>query len=205
LSTTQVLYKNHLNIQVVFCLFSPSIYSVIFIYRLLGMIFPFSVSFNKQLKAKIISDNQQAILQYIMKSILDDKANNVVVEDIHVTYRGSTSNWRGSLFGSVDDGIFSLIYKHNNWWLNYQINMRKLFIGTAILSSIMGVFALVNGGPWWIGIAAFLWLGGGNWIINLIRHETVAANIAEGIDELICGKTELTEQDKMTGKLKSWF
>ena len=151
------------------------------------------------------SDNQQEILHFIMKSILDDEANNVVIEDIHVTYKGSTSNWRGSLFGSVDDGIFNLIYKDNNWWLNYQINMSKLFISTVILSSIMGVFALLNNGPWWVGIAAFLWLCGANWIINLIRHEVVAANIAVGIDELICGITQLPEQDRMTGKLKSWF
>ena len=69
----------------------------------------------------------------------------------------------------------------------------------------MGVFALVTGGPWWIGFAAFLWLCGANWITNLVRHETVAANIADGIDELICGKIVPPEQDKMTGKLKSWF
>jgi len=169
------------------------------------MTFPFSVSFNKRLEATITSDNQQKILQFIMKSILDDKANNIVGEDMHITYKGSTSNWRGSLFGSVDDGIFNLIYKDNNWWLNYQINMRKLFVGTAILSTIMGVFALISGGPWWVGIAAFLWLCGANWIINIIRHESVATNIAAGIDELICDKTTLPEQDRMTGKLKSWF
>ncbi len=169
------------------------------------MIFPFSVSFNKRLAATITSDNQQQILQYIVKSILEDKAKNIAVEDVHVTYKGSTSNWRGSLFGSVDDGIFNLIYKDNNWWLYYKINMRKLFVGAAQLSTIVGLFALVNGGPWWIGIAGFLWLCGANWIINLIRHESVASNIAWGIDELICGKTQLPEQDKMTGKLKSWF
>ena len=194
-----------MNIQVVFCLFFLLIYSVIFIHRLLPMTFPFSVSFDRRLEATITPDNRQDILQYIKKSILDDKANNIVADGIHVTYKGSTSNWRGSLFGSVDDGIFDLIYKDNNWWLNYQINMRKLFIGTAILSGIMGVFALVTGGPWWIGIAAFLWFCGANWIIIFLRHGLVVTDIAEGIDELICGKIVLPEDDKMTGELKSWF
>jgi len=169
------------------------------------MAFPLSVNFNKRLKATITSDEVPGILQYIAKSIAEDKADNIVIEDMHVTYKGSTSMWRGSLFGTVDDGIFNLIYKDNGWWLNYKINMRKLFMGTAILSSILSVFALVTDGLWWVGIAAFLWLYGGNWIINPIRHETVAADIAAGIDELICGKTELPENDKMTGKLKSWF
>jgi hypothetical protein len=169
------------------------------------MTFPVSINFHKQLKITITPDNKQQIFQYIEKYILEDKADNVVVEEMHVTYKGSTSIWRGSLFGSVDDGIFNLIYKNDGWWLNYQINMRKLFIGTAVLSIIMGVFALVSCGPWWVGIAAFLWLCGANWITNLIRHESVAANIAAGIDELICGKIEQHEQGKIPGKLKSWF
>lgn len=170
------------------------------------MIFPFSVTFNIRLKATIIADNQQKILQYIVKNILDDKADNVVVEDILVTYKGSTSSWRGSLFGSVDDGSFNLIYKDNDWWLNYQISMSGLFIGGAIISSIMSIFVLANGSPWWVVILIFLWFCGVNWIISFIRHEAVAADIAAGIDELICGKTELPpEQDRMTGKLKNWF
>lgn len=169
------------------------------------MIFPLSVSFNKRLKATITSDNQQKILQYIAKSILHDQARNVIVEDIQVTYKGSTSYGRGSLFGSIDKGTFNLVYNDNSWWLNYRINMPKLFIATSILSSFMGVFSLVNAGPWWIGIAAFMWLCGTNWVIILIRHDSLAADIVMGIDELICGKTELPEEDRMTGKLKSWF
>jgi hypothetical protein len=169
------------------------------------MIFPFSVSYNRRLKATITPDNQHAVLQYIMNSILDDKANNVVAEDIHVSYKGSTSARKGSLFGSVDNGTFSLIYKDDSWWLNYQINMRELFVFATIASTIMGVFMLLGGGPWWVGITAFLWLCGVNWTISFIRHETVATSIASGIDDLICGKTELPEQDNMTGELKSWF
>ena len=170
------------------------------------MIFPFSVIFNRSLKTVITPDNKGQILQHIRESILNDKADRVIVKDLSVSYKGSTSNWRGSLFGSVDNGVFNLIYENNSWLLNYQINMRKLFIGTSTMSIIMTVFMLVNSGPWWIGIVAFLWLCGVNWIINLIRHGTVATDIATGIDELICGKTELPpEKDKMAGELKSWF
>jgi len=56
-----------------------------------------------------------------------------------------------------------------------------------------------------MGIAAFLWLFGANWITIFLRHGLLVTNIAAGIDELICGKTVLPEQDKMTGELKSWF
>jgi hypothetical protein len=169
------------------------------------MIFPFSVHFKRALKALVTSDNKGPILQYIRESVLKDKADNVVVEYMAVRYSGSTSIWRISLFGSVDNGIFCLTHENNRWFLSYQINMGKLFITTSILSTNMGVFSLVNGGPWWVGVAAFLWLCGANWIINLIRHGAIATEIALGIDELICSETELPIEDKMTGKLKSWF
>jgi len=167
------------------------------------MVFPFSVRFNKKLKAEITSENQAQTLQFIAKYISEDKADNVTITELDVTYKGSTSIWRGSLFGSVDSGIFSFAFKNNCWCLVYQINMRKLFIGTSILSAIAEISVLINGGTWWIGIAAFSWLCGANWITNLIRHESVAFSVSAGIDELICGKTP--EQEKIPGKLKSWF
>jgi hypothetical protein len=169
------------------------------------MTFPFSVCFSRSLKTIITADNKEQILQYIEKSILEDKADNVIVEDMAINYKGSTSNWRGSLFGSIDNGVFYLIYEKNTWFLKYQINMLQLFIITAMMSTFIGVYDQVNGGEWWIGIVAFLWLCGANWVTIVLRHASVAADIAWGIDELMYGKTELPEQDKMTGKLKSWF
>lgn len=169
------------------------------------MAFPISMCYTNQLKPVVTSENQLQILNFIATSILKDKAGRVVIGDMQVKYKGSTSNWRGSLFNGVNNGVFTLIYKDDNWWLNYQLNMRELFIGTAILSGIMGVFSLVTGGPWWAVIFAFLWLCGGNWVIIVIRHGGLAADITLGIDELICGKTELPEDDRMTGELKSWF
>ena len=169
------------------------------------MTFPISVHFKKRLKAIITDDNQQQILQYIIKSISEDKADNIVAEDSRVTYKGSTSNWNGSLFRTIDDGAFNFIYKDAAWWLDYQINMRKMFVVTAIMSTVMGIYAQVNGDLWWVGIIAFLWLCGANWIINLIRHGNVAAEIASGIDELICGKEQEPDYASYDGPLKSWF
>jgi len=161
------------------------------------MIFPFSVSFNRSLKTTVTADNKERILRYIRKSILKDKADNIFAEDLSVRYKGSTSFWRGSLFGSVDNGVFNLVLKNNSWLLEYQIKMHKLFIGTSFMSVIMGTFSIANGGPWWIGILAFLWLCGANWITNCIRHGTVATEIAAGVDALMCAKMELPpEQDK---------
>ena len=175
------------------------------------MIFPFSVSFNESLKTTITPENKEQVLQYIRESILEDKADNVIVDDMQVKYKGSTSMWRGSLFRGVDNGTFNLVVEGNNWVLKYRINMRQLFVATSIMSTVMGVFAIATDGPWWIGIAAFLWLCGANWITNLIRHGSVAVEIATGIDDLIYYKEhpikndEDKEDDEDKGKLKSWF
>lgn len=171
------------------------------------MTFPFSVCFDRPLKAIITIDNQGRILQYIEKYVIEGKANNVIVEDTRVTYKGSTSGWNTALYRAVDNGTFVLLYKDNQWFLRYQINMYQLFIITSIMSIGIGVFMLVGGGPWWIGIIGFLWLCGANWIINLIRHGIVATNVAIGINELICGKEQHTgvDNDKINGPLKSWF
>jgi len=169
------------------------------------MAFPFSVQFNKKLKAPITVDNKQRVLEFIMNSILERDAKNVFQEDMQVSYKGSTSPWRGALFKGVDNGKFILLYKDNCWWLNYRINMRELFIVTGLISIFAGGFMLVNDGPWWIGIVRFLWLCGANWVTNVLRHGSLNTDIGLGIDNLICGKEELPEDDKMTGKLKSWF
>lgn len=128
-----------------------------------------------------------------------------MVEDMSVSYNGTTSPWRGALFGSVDNGIFKLLYKDNDWFLNYQINMRQLFITTGIISTIAGVFAIVNDGPWFVGIIFFSWLCGANWIINSIRHGSMASNIAFHIDELFADKELFAESDEDRERLKSWF
>jgi hypothetical protein len=169
------------------------------------MAFPITVEFNKKLKAVVTADNQLQILEQIKLSISEDKADNIIIEETQVRYKGSTSNWRGSLFGSVDNGTFTLVTKNDEWWLNYKINMQKQFIITAIMSVAMGAYMFIGAGIRWVGFAAFAWLCGGNWIINVVRHDGVADTIAFKIDELIFGKIVKPEIEKIPGKLKSWF
>jgi hypothetical protein len=159
------------------------------------MIFPFSVNFTESLKTVITPQNKEQALQYIKNSILEDKADNVVVGDMQVRYKGSTSPWRGSLYRGVDNGIFDLVAEGNSWVLKYRINMRQLFIVTSIMSTIMGVIAISTGGPPWIGLVMFLWLCGANWVTNLIRHGSVAVEIAAGIDEIIRNQNQITNND----------
>ncbi len=169
------------------------------------MAFPVTITFNRKLKAVITPDNQQELLFFIRQRIITDKADNVVMDTESVRYKGSNSMWRGSLFKGVDDGNFTFVYKEDGHWLIYTINLRQLFIFSAIVAVIMCGFMLAGGGSWWPAFIVFSWLCGGNWISSYLRHGAEATEIAEGIDELICGKPVCEEIEKIPGKLKSWF
>ncbi|OOQ59415.1 hypothetical protein [Mucilaginibacter pedocola] len=173
------------------------------------MTFPLSVRFNRPLQTDITPGNKAQVLQLIKDGIISKKADMVITEDMSVSYKGTTSTMKGSIFGSVDSGIFSLTYENDNWLLKYQIDMRELFIFTSILAVVMEVFTLSIKGPWWFGVAAFLWVCGANWAVTVVRHGFLANNIADEINEQTGGKPKVEateiENDKMTGELKSWF
>jgi len=177
------------------------------------MSFPYSVNFNNPLKSVISPENQDQVFLFIKCRILEKKASNIQTGDNIISYKGSTSRWRGSLFRMVDDGFFALIFKNHRWALHYHINCRSLFIDTSILTAIFGFFALLLsikvGWPWWSGllvwILSYLWIFGANWITIFFQHRELAADISIEIDELISGKIVKADLDKMDGKLSNWF
>lgn len=44
----------------------------------------------------------------------------------------------------------------------------------------MGIFSQI----WWVGLVAFAWLCGMNWVISILRHSGLLADIATDIDEV---------------------
>jgi hypothetical protein len=144
------------------------------------MPFPISIRFKKRLKVTITSENQPKALRYIQKTIQDKAAGNIVIENNQVSYKGSTQSGRRSLFGEIR-GTFTLINgKDGRSYLIYEFKMYHLFIVTPIMAVAFGLLSH----HWWLGIIAFLWLCGMNWIIYLIRNEALANELATGIDSL---------------------
>ena len=133
------------------------------------MVFPFSASFERSIKTMITSDNKDEILWYINKTILEDKADNVVVAHMTVSYEGSTGG-RGSMFNGVNNGVVSLACKGDKWYVEYKINLRRLFTVMLIMSATMESFALFVQDARWVGIVAFLCLWGFSWVLEIRRH-----------------------------------
>ncbi|WP_342644620.1 hypothetical protein [Mucilaginibacter sp. CSA2-8R] len=166
------------------------------------MPFPFSMHFSKPLKAVITPENRQMVLNYIKQSITDKKADNVVINLDHVKYKGSTSNSRTSLFGTVDCGVFSVILENGRWYVSYQIFIKKLFLFASAFCTLGAFITNI-----WFGVIGFLWLFGLNCLVALFQDMSSAGTLMLGIDELICGKEpEVYEvKDEDSEKLKSWF
>jgi hypothetical protein len=167
------------------------------------MIFPVSFKYKRTLRGIITPDQQAVAIQVIKKMIVEKKGKNIVVENNSVSYKGTTAPGKGSLLGAVDNGKFSLIDANDKSLLIYEINMQSLFITTGIMAVVAGVFVQ----RWWVSLIAFAWLCGMNWVIILIRHDNLVLEVAASVNDLIFGKEEVKEEEKVAddGKLKSWM
>ena len=77
-------------------------------------------------------------------------------------------------------GTFTLVNKNDKSSLVYEIRMYNLFITTAIMAVVFGLITQMV----WVGVGGFAWLCGMNWFTSLIRHGSLANELAAGIDQL---------------------
>jgi len=168
------------------------------------MAFPFLASFERSIKTVVTPENKDQLLSYIKGTILEEKADNVVVEDMAVRYKGSTGG-RGSIFNTVDSGIFSLVCKDDNWFVDYQMSMHNFVMIALVAIGIIEILLTLGDGPWAVHIVALFWPFGLAWVVEMGRHGALAGDLAAGIDHLSGAAPEEPEEDKMTGPLKSWF
>ena len=167
------------------------------------MPFPITVKFKRKLKAIIIAENMGDTLSYIQKEIESKKADKVTRDERSVNYKGSTSNSRTSLFGSMN-GSFTISNDNGQSHLVYEIRMYYLFIFTSIAAVALSILTREV----WTGIGAFAWLCGMNWLIIVIRHGSLASELASGIDQIhSIPIVELDDKGEpiRDEKLKSWM
>jgi len=142
------------------------------------MSFPFTVTYSSRLTISVTDANKTHVLGCIHDMLLKKSAKAVTVGSYEVGFKGSTSPWRGSLMGSVDKGIFTLIEKGGITILTYKFYFIQLFIVTPIMGLAFGLFSRSI----WIGVGAFLWLGGMNWVIAIVRHHALLQEISEQLN-----------------------
>ncbi|PTQ99395.1 hypothetical protein C8P68_102216 [Mucilaginibacter yixingensis] len=163
------------------------------------MAFPFTVRYKRKLRGAITPDNQTMALQYIKTRLVEDLADNIVIEEAGVSYKGSTSQWRHAPLAGVDSGRFSLAEINDQWYLIYQIKMHRFFIMLGAMSAVMSI----SSQEWRMAPLVLLCPGSVIWLFTIIGHEDVPSRIAIGLSNLLFGEEIKSEADKE--KLKSWF
>ncbi len=147
------------------------------------MIFPFSIRFSARLATHIGNQNYPTAMK-VIETVLKEKKGNIIHQgDSEITYKGTSSLWKTNILQPVDKGTFK-IDEAETTVLKYKISFSNLF-GFA---TIAGLFFGVISQEVWTGITAFGWLGGMNWVIALVRHNSMLTEIVDEIDLQIGNK-----------------
>ncbi len=147
------------------------------------MIFPFSIKYSARLSDNFDKDRNKETLKYIEDFITKKTADDIVIEDEKLTFKSNffRARWNTNVLGPIERGVFTIIDKGDKTILTYEFFMYRLFIIVTIMSVFVGTASKGVS----IGILCFLWLGGMNWLIAIIRHKRMLKEIVKGIDSIV--------------------
>lgn len=135
--------------------------------------------FTAPLHYPVQQENKHLVLRCIKTALLNKLADNIIVNENQVVYRGSTGHPTRSFFSHIDKGSFTLVGKGSNYVLINQYTMQTYFIWMAFIGLTAGFIV-----KWWFGIIAFIVLGSINWTITYFQQQKFTAQLATDINEL---------------------
>ena len=79
----------------------------------------------------------------------------------------------------IDSGILNVsTRKMNSIVIEYKISFRRMFVIVGILS--LWIYSISE--SFLTGLVSFLWLGGMNWLIGVVRHRFLFRNMISEIE-----------------------
>lgn len=147
--------------------------------------FPIEIRLRKRLYLKdaaLEQDNE--ILEFFKQEFINRKADNVRIVNNEVIFKNKlfkfVNNW--NIMVPVDKGILAIRkYRRSEIEIEYLFSLKVTLIIGGIFGIIFGLFSRM----WFVGLGAFLWLGGMNWLIALIRHSIMFGNLNHELKEKI--------------------
>ena len=140
--------------------------------------FPFSVTFTSQIKTTISIVNKSKCLAYLNNYIEKHEGEDIFISENKIffkpKFRFFGSGWHK--FSNIEKGQFVLTDNK----LLFKCYMYRLLIITTVLALYMGYSTKEV----FVGVFFFLALGGGNWIINLIKFKRMTSELAIGLSNL---------------------
>jgi hypothetical protein len=143
------------------------------------MIFPFTIKYSVQLSDNFPSNSNKETLEFIKEYIIKRKGDNIVIENNRLTFKSKTSS-KWDILSTIDKGIFNIQNNEGKIILTYEFFMYQLFIIVTIMSIMMMVVAQ----DIWFAKVGFLWLGGMNWLVTIIRHKSMLTDIKKAIEHV---------------------
>ncbi len=147
------------------------------------MAFPFSIKYSAQLK-NYASDRNKETLEFIEDFITQKTGDDIVIEGNKLTFKSKLfkwGRWNTNILVTIEKGVFTIIDKGDRTILTYEFYMYHLFIAVTFFSAFIATVSQQI----WDGILSFIWLGGLNWLIAIVRHKMMLSEIAKKIDNLI--------------------
>lgn len=148
------------------------------------MAFPFTIKYTTKLEGNISEGDYPGIFSLISDILINKPAKNIIIEGNQLRFKPGNYAWNWNIMVSIEKGIFTLTKQEQGDIITYEFFMYHLLITTFA----MGIFFGCISGKLWVGIGAFLWLGGMNWIIGIIRHKGMFDDITEEINNFIAQK-----------------
>ena len=149
------------------------------------MIFPFTLTLRKKLTGEIDNYTSKEIVIHVSHLFKESSANYVEITDNHViaenklfTFKirrgGNTNRW-----GGISKAKFEITEYGNIRKAFYTINLTRVLVVGLVLG-IVGFFL----GDYWIGLFAFLFFGGLNWLVKIIQHISIFHDIINNIETI---------------------
>lgn len=148
------------------------------------MIFPFSIKYSKILTPSFSQNKDKVVLEFIKDFIEKKSGDDIVINDRQLTFRSrffKSGRWNSNILVPIERGVFKLADIGGRTILTYEFFMYHLFI----FVTIFAVFLMTISQHMWVGFIIFLWIGGINWIVTIIRHRLMIKKIVMGIDNLL--------------------
>jgi hypothetical protein len=144
--------------------------------------FPFSISFTKSLGVKCTHVDIERIMSHIQIFIEKKTGEDIEINRCSLTFKSKPFNfrWNTNIMVPIERGRFELQIGKEESSLKYTFYMYRLLVIAAILSI---PFGLIESNIL-ISLFAFLWLGGMNWLLAIIRHNIMLDDLIQEINSL---------------------
>jgi hypothetical protein len=132
--------------------------------------FPLDIKLKTKIQISNLASNHRSeiILDFFANEFKERKADNLLIEENVLRFRNKffklINSW--NIMVPVDKGELRIQEEMNTIVFHYQFSLRR----TLLLGAIAGIFFYLFSEEWLSGLYAFLWLGGMNWLIAVMRH-----------------------------------